>query len=212
MARFRDDEGFGLIELLVAITIMNVGVLAVVAAFTSGTFAINRASQTATATSLADARMETYRAMTAPDIGLDANLIPSLDSTYTSDEACWDPTADASCSTTPNANLGLTEPTASGGSSACTQIEAWYGNEPCHPTEDLTGAASPDGHGYRIDTYVFLLQPVIADSTATPPVLAHAARKQVTVVVRDLDTSKVLVRETSVFDCTTAGGDSTTCE
>ena len=44
-ARVRDESGFGLIELLMAITILNVGVLAVVAAFNSGIFAIKRASQ-----------------------------------------------------------------------------------------------------------------------------------------------------------------------
>ena len=51
-----------MIELLISIVMLNVGILALVAAFNSGALAIQRASQTATAATLAEKQMELYRA------------------------------------------------------------------------------------------------------------------------------------------------------
>ena len=60
-ARVRTEEGFGLVELLVALTILSIGIFALVAGFSSGFGAINRASKTSTAGTLADQQMETFR-------------------------------------------------------------------------------------------------------------------------------------------------------
>src|SRR6185312_5740342 len=54
--RLRSEQGFGLIELLMAMVMLNIGILAVVAAFNSGIFALNRASRVTTASALADSR------------------------------------------------------------------------------------------------------------------------------------------------------------
>jgi prepilin-type N-terminal cleavage/methylation domain-containing protein len=59
-----EDGGFGLIELLIAMTVLVVGLLSLVAAFSSGYVATNRASVTGTASVLADRQMEAYRGMT----------------------------------------------------------------------------------------------------------------------------------------------------
>src|SRR6266487_6368782 len=69
--RLRSERGFGLIELLMAMVMLNVGILAIVAAFSSGTVALNRASKISTASALADSQMELYRAITYNSIGLD---------------------------------------------------------------------------------------------------------------------------------------------
>jgi len=55
------EEGFGLIELLIAMTVMVVGITAIVAGFSSGMVAVNRASRASTAATLADIQMESYR-------------------------------------------------------------------------------------------------------------------------------------------------------
>lgn len=60
-SRLRDQAGFGLVELLIAMTVMAIGIFALVAGFSSGFGAINRASKTSTAGTLADQRMEAYR-------------------------------------------------------------------------------------------------------------------------------------------------------
>ena len=45
IADLRSEEGFGLIELLISMVMLNVGILAIVAAFNSGALAIKRASR-----------------------------------------------------------------------------------------------------------------------------------------------------------------------
>jgi prepilin-type N-terminal cleavage/methylation domain-containing protein len=62
--RVRQEGGFGLVELLIAMTVLAIGLTALVAAFSSGYVAINRANTVGSASVLADKQMETFRAMT----------------------------------------------------------------------------------------------------------------------------------------------------
>lgn len=57
-ARLREDRGVGLIELLIALLVLNIGIFATFAAFTSGAVALRHASHVSTATALADRTME----------------------------------------------------------------------------------------------------------------------------------------------------------
>ena len=57
----KSEEGFGLIELLMSMTMLNVGILALIAAFQSGAFALQRASKLSTAAAIADIQLERYR-------------------------------------------------------------------------------------------------------------------------------------------------------
>jgi type II secretory pathway pseudopilin PulG len=54
-------EGFGLVELLIAMTVMVIAIMAIVAGLSSGMVALNRASRASTAATLADIQMEGYR-------------------------------------------------------------------------------------------------------------------------------------------------------
>jgi Tfp pilus assembly protein PilV len=60
-ARLRDESGFGLVELLIALLVLNIGIFATFAAFTSGALALRRASRVSTATAVADQQMEKLR-------------------------------------------------------------------------------------------------------------------------------------------------------
>jgi prepilin-type N-terminal cleavage/methylation domain-containing protein len=55
------EAGMTLVELLIAMTLMAIGIAAIVAGFSSGIFAIGRADQASTAAVLADQQMEIYR-------------------------------------------------------------------------------------------------------------------------------------------------------
>jgi type II secretory pathway pseudopilin PulG len=68
--RVREESGFGLVELLIAMTVMVVGITALVAALSSGMVALNRASRASTAATLADIQMETYRKVKYTDAAL----------------------------------------------------------------------------------------------------------------------------------------------
>jgi Tfp pilus assembly protein PilV len=169
----RDEAGFGLMELLIALVVLNIGILATIAALNSGAFALQRASKLSTASALADAQMELFRALRYDAIGLHDVATADGDATYRDDPARGYPgstmVAVASCA-------GTTFP-----------VE-------CKPIQSVSGAASPDGREYRVDTFVVEQ----SQSAASRPV------KVVTVVVRDgTDLSKALVRAQSTFDLST---------
>jgi Tfp pilus assembly protein PilV len=138
-ARLRSQEGFGLIELLMAMVMLNIGILAIVAAYQTGMFALNRASRIGTASALADQQMELYRALTYNAIALDSTSLGSVDNTYKCDSALG-----GSC---PNSTSGETTATCSGSP---------LPNE-CLPSRSTTGA---DRKQYRVDTYI---------TSTTPP-------------------------------------------
>ncbi|HEU4450189.1 MAG TPA: prepilin-type N-terminal cleavage/methylation domain-containing protein [Gaiellaceae bacterium] len=77
-ARGRDERGFGMVELVAAMTIMMIGVLAVFALFQSGLVQLRRASTITTAGALADAEMERFRAVKYETLGLDAGEVAAL--------------------------------------------------------------------------------------------------------------------------------------
>ena len=61
VSRLKNESGFGLIELLIAMVILQVALLGIVAVFSSGAIAMGRASKLGTASVLADRQMEQYR-------------------------------------------------------------------------------------------------------------------------------------------------------
>jgi prepilin-type N-terminal cleavage/methylation domain-containing protein len=128
-ARLRGEKGFGLIELLMAMTMLSIGILALVAAFNSGTIALRRASQTSTAAALADKQMELYRALTYTALELDANAVTASDSVYRTDPVLGG-----------NIANDITTGTGCGGVPPR-----------CNPTQTVVGA---DHRNYRVDSYV----------------------------------------------------------
>src|SRR5947209_13502064 len=90
LKRLRADEGFGLIELAMAMVMLNIGILAIVAAFNSGAIALRRASLVANATAIADTYIERDRGFRNCQVYIDtaANSgIPGSGTTYQSDSA-----------------------------------------------------------------------------------------------------------------------------
>jgi Tfp pilus assembly protein PilV len=83
----RDERGFGMIELLTAMTVMLVGVMSLFALFQAGMLQIRRASTITTAAALADAEMEKFRAIKYDTIGLDDTQVAATDTTYKTDTA-----------------------------------------------------------------------------------------------------------------------------
>ncbi len=68
--------------MMIAMTVLAVGLLAVVAGFMSGTTALVRADRISTAATLADSRMELYRAVQYTAIALDATSEPAVGDPY----------------------------------------------------------------------------------------------------------------------------------
>lgn len=179
--RLRSEQGFGLIELLMAMVMLNIGILAIVAAFNGGILTLNHASRISTAAALADQQMELYRAIPYASITLDSTALTSVDNTYKCDSALG-----ASC---PNVTSGEVTATCSGPP-----------NE-CNPSRSITGASSPDRKRYRVDTYIILS----TGSTTPPTPTGGRPVKIVTVVVRDGGalSARPFVRVASTFDAST---------
>ena len=140
-ARIRSEEGFGLVELLISMTMLNIGLLALVAAFQSGAFALKRASALSTAAALADIQMERYRGYKYCGILFDATDVATAqaDSTYTADpEYVRAPTQ-------------LTPANDSGCGTSTPPADS-------KPIQSLVG---PDQKLYRADVYI------VADSVAS---------------------------------------------
>ena len=57
----KSEGGFGLVELLIAMVVMSIGITAIVAGYSSGILAVDRAKVSTTAGALADRQMEAYR-------------------------------------------------------------------------------------------------------------------------------------------------------
>jgi len=182
--RLRAEDGFGLIELMMAMVLLNIGILAIVAAFNSGAIALRRASHVSTASALADAQMERYRALLYGQIGFDANQMLTLDNTWKCDSVLG-PGCPNSFTVCPSGTCADgTIPTLTCGSA----------NEclPRRTVSSSTTPASPDGYSYRIDSYILY-------KTQS----GGRQLKQITVVVRDGNNpTKTLARLTSTFDQT----------
>lgn len=168
-----EPGGFGIVELLIALLVLNIGIFATIAAFNSGMVTLRRASQTATASAIAERQMELYRALSFDGIVLSTPgaADPAIDATHTGD-AHW------------------------AGSMPFAACPAGDPAEACKPVQTLAGA---DRRQYRIDTY--LRQSV--EQQSPPSAYAPQSVKVVDVVVRDGRTKKILNRIESTFDRST---------
>ena len=95
-------DGFGMVELLCAMSILAMGILALFAMFDSGMTQLHRASAVTTAAAIADSEMEGFRAIRFDVIGLDDAHVASADATYKANGAYLD---EASPSTSLSAGL-----------------------------------------------------------------------------------------------------------
>jgi Tfp pilus assembly protein PilV len=126
IARLRNEDGFTLIELTIAMTLLTLGILSLVAAYSSGYVAIKQATRVSSASMIADSQMERFRALGYTSIALNTSCGATCaeDSTYTGDTAYVSTAQVTGCSTT---------------------------DQTCLPTQTKTG---PDGDSYRVDTYI----------------------------------------------------------
>ena len=167
-----------MLELLMAMVMLNVGILAVVAAFSSGNAALYRANRISTAGALANNQMEAYRGLKYDNIVFVTSEWTSAiaNSTYTGDTVyqtnMYNPVA-------PHALV----PTVS---TCPANVPA----DACDPSFTTTGA---DHRSYRVDTYLYFDTPTSGNQL-----------RAITVVIRNPDDlTRVFARVSSTFDSST---------
>jgi Tfp pilus assembly protein PilV len=184
--RARDESGFGMLELLMAMVMLNVGILAIVGAFSSGNVALARANRISTASALANKQMEVYRGLKYDNILFVTSEWNSAtaDSTYTSDTVYQQNMAN------PVAPKALV-PTV-------TTCPANVPSTACDPSYTTIGA---DHRSYRVDTYLYFDTPSLGNQLKT-----------VSVVVRNADSlTTTYARVTSTYDPSTGQCTSPPC-
>jgi type II secretory pathway pseudopilin PulG len=219
--RAAEEDGFGLIELVIAMVMLNIGILALVATFQTGALTLQRSASLANGTAVAEKVMEVYRLMQNKAIYLETTGggndsggwpqgIPNSTSTwyalYSGDTAAYrsDPNNAGSTAsyynyatppTTPpwvtNSTTTAYPPVPASSSAAIPSGLA------IDPRKAVQAVAGPDGQTYPVFTYIVIVKP-----SATTQ---GGYVKQVTVTVRDpLNNARVLARQSSLFDPNTA--------
>jgi type II secretory pathway pseudopilin PulG len=210
LLRAREEKAFGLIELVIAMVMLNVGILALVATFQSGALAIGRSAYASNASVVADKTMEVYRALQNKAIYLSApasgggdvsgypNGIPNSTSTwytkYQGDTAAYGGVTYYNyTSPSTNSPLWVTDTTTGSGyvpipASSSSVLPSGLVPD---PTKSVQMVVGPDGQSYPVFTYIIMVKPNGTSGYV----------KQVTVVVRDpRNSTLILARQSSLFD------------
>ena len=127
------EDGFLMIELVAAVLIISVALLALIGAYSLGYFAINSSGQTTSAGLLANNQLELYAAIPYASIGLDATTLASVKSTdayYSTDE------------------------TALPGSGSDATISSCGSSAQCSPVQTITGG---DHKTYKVETFIRMI-------------------------------------------------------
>lgn len=127
----RDEHGFGMVELLAAMTILSVALLALMASYDGAFLAFHNSTKTSAAANIADNQLELVDTLSYAQIGLDQSTYASVEAsnaTYTSDES------DVV------------------GSSTVHTISGCGTTANCLPVQTVTGS---DGKAYTLETFVY---------------------------------------------------------
>jgi prepilin-type N-terminal cleavage/methylation domain-containing protein len=177
--RLQAEDGFGLIELMIAVTVLTVALLGLAAGYDQAFLSLHRASTKSVATELADKQLELYRSLDYASIGLDQTAYANAttvggagyDSTYAADAAA----------------IAASDPV-----DATPATIAACGSTPqCSPVQSIVGS---DGRTYRLESFVRNVPESVTG--------VSWAELVATVIVRDPGQagSPEIVRETSAYD------------
>jgi Tfp pilus assembly protein PilV len=189
--KLSEENGQGLIELIIALIFLAVAVGAILAMTTAGAVSLQRAGQRGTALTLADTQLEKFRALAYQYIRLDGAAIPGSGAYVT---------AHSSDSTIP----ASTPACATSGSANCLAVGTTTGETICSSGPACATARQsvigPDHRTYEIDTYISYSTP----TSVTTPGFSATGRpvKNVLIVVRDPVRSgdPLVARAGSIFD------------
>lgn len=196
LTRLRAEHGQGMIEMIMAVVLITVALLALMASYDGAFMSLHKSARTNAAAQLADTQIELYNSLYAlsttdptAQIGLSSSLLTTAkasDAFYSTDESSLSPTG--------------TDFT----NSSCTTTTAQ-----CKPVQTVTGT---DGKSYRMETFTRnVTQTLTCTATTTVPCSASTSQRVVTVIIRDPNSSGTprVYTATAAFDCGPVG--STPC-
>jgi Tfp pilus assembly protein PilV len=190
LRRARAEDGFGMLELIAAVFVITIALLALMAGYDSAFVSLHNAQRKTTAATLADAQLELYRALPYASIGLDATTTSGIgDPANASYDALYSTNAvlDGDFVTDPATGVVSQDPS---GTVNDVTIPGCGASAACSPVQTVT---TPDHHSYRVETF-------IRDRPGATGI--SWTERVVWVIVRDagLSTEPELVRESTAFD------------
>jgi Tfp pilus assembly protein PilV len=180
LTRVRDQRGQGLIELVAAMVVITIALLALMASYDQAFFSLHAAARKTAAASLAETQLELYSALPFASVGLSSSLVTTAkasDAFYGTDEAALTPS-------------GTTEVI----NASCTTTDAQ-----CKPVQ--TSVTGSDGKTYRVETFVRdVTQSLTCQGQTTS--CGTTTERDVTVIVRDPNVSGTpsVYQVTAAFD------------
>lgn len=173
--RLRKNDGFMLVELLVASVVLSVALLALMAVYDSSFMSLHKAAQKTAAATLAQNQLELYSALSYTDVGLDATSLTAAkaNSTYSSDESSLTPSGGSDVSL----------------SSSCSDTQ-------CLPIQTLTGN---DHRSYTVETFI---RDISGLGYSDPSTRVSRPERVVTVIVRDPSSTgtPIVAQQSSAYD------------
>lgn len=175
--RARSEGGFLTIELVVAVFVISIAVLALMAAYDQAFFSLHSSAKTSSAGLVAENQLELYASLPYSSIALDATALStaqSSDANYSTDEAAL-----------PGSGSDIT---ISGCGTAAN----------CLPVQTVTGT---DGRSYKLETFIRSLTNPNSCTDPSDSSTCTWTERIVTVIVRDLNAgdAKVVTVQTA-FD------------
>lgn len=180
LKRLREEQGMGMIELIAAMMVITIALLALMASYDQAFFSLHSAARKTAAASLAESQLELYGALPYASIGLSSTLVATAkasDAYYSTDEAALTP-------------AGTTEVYYT----SCTTSIAQ-----CKPVQ--TSVTGSDGKHYRVETFVRDISQSLTCQGVTGS-CGTVTERDVTVIVRDpnLSGSPKVYMVTAAFD------------
>lgn len=168
--RGSDQDGFLLVEMVVATIVLSIALLALMAGYDSAFVSIRKANQKSSAATLANAQLELYASLPYASIGLDEGTTDALgDSTNVAYDSLY--ATNSILASDGSVVNGAPEPD---GTFNDVKITGCGSTPNCLPVQTLTGS---DGRSYRVETF-------IRDVTEQTSNISWATRN-VWVIVRD---------------------------
>ena len=131
--RAHSEDGFLMVELVAAMLILTIALLALIGAYSLGYFSIGSAARTSSVGLIANNQLELYSSLPYSSIGLDATTLASVkssDANYSTDESAL-----------PESGTDVT-------------ITGCGSSAQCLPVQTVTGA---DHKSYKVETFIRLL-------------------------------------------------------
>jgi Tfp pilus assembly protein PilV len=192
MAKLRSQEGMGLVELVIAMIVLTVALLALAAAYDQVWASLHSSARKSAAASLAEKQLELYSSIPFAALGFNSTVLSAVkaaDATYASDDAALTPAGTDLTANPVTGNSPTCDTTTV--TSYCRPVQCVQTGVSCtYPVSLADNPVGSDNRHYKVETFV-------------RKVTQTTSEIMVTVIVRDpnQNNTPIVYQATTAFDC-----------